>query len=46
MLQPLENGHIIKDPKLLKFWLTNEISSSINHTVIKRPSNSKNSKKN
>ena len=25
------------EPKILKYWLTNEISSSINHTVIKLP---------
>jgi len=37
MLNQSDNGSIKKDPKILKYWLTNEISSSINHTVIKLP---------
>ena len=35
MLHQLENMEVKKDPKILKYWLTNEISSSIKHTVIK-----------
>ena len=52
MLHQLENIQSKKDPKILKYWLTNEISSSINHVVIKIPAtkninpNIKKSKKN